>query len=145
MGHVSNGIGADQKKQHGFVALFANLPQSLDRITQAAALDFEFAHPPGGLRLDGELQHFQPLGVGCVRTFSLQRLDGCRREPNLVERCLLLTRTSQRKMAVVHRVETTAVDAETHEKVNDRESTNGFRTSGTDAPIVTCGNPNGHW
>ena len=45
---------------------------------------------------------------------SLQWLNRSRCEPNLVQPRLLLTRTGNRQMSVVHRVKTTAKNAESH-------------------------------
>ena len=67
-----------------------------------------------GSELDGQLQHFEPLGVGGVRALLLERLDGGRREPDFVERGLLLARVGEREVAVVHGIEAAAENAETH-------------------------------
>ncbi len=41
MGHVLNRVGTQQKKEHGFGQLFAELAECVDRKAQPSTIDFE--------------------------------------------------------------------------------------------------------
>ena len=45
-------VGADHEKQFGLRQLDVNLPQRVDRVAEAAAVDFERADAPSGPRTD---------------------------------------------------------------------------------------------
>ena len=50
-----------------------------------------------------------------MRAALLERLNGGRHEPDFIQRGLLVAGSREREVAVVHRIETAAENAETHE------------------------------
>ena len=128
--HVAHGVGADQEEEFGLGQFVVNLPQRVDRVAEAAAVDFERADAPvdsgsrttrlAELGFDRQVEHFDALGVGGVRAAVLERLDGRRREPDFIERSLLVARTGERQVAVVHGIEAAAENAETHGELGAR-------------------------
>ena len=66
---------------------------------------------------DGELDHLAPGFAGRDHGIEFVRRLSGGNEPDLVELALLPTLLGQHEMAVVNRVERTAVDAKSHESI----------------------------
>src|SRR4051812_27456990 len=101
-----------------------NLPKCVHGVAETATVDFNRADSPGWFIHDCQPQHFHPMLVGRTWAFLLQRLNGRRREPDFVELRLLLACAGNRQMGIVHRIKTSAENAETHE-LNARDWAGG--------------------
>src|SRR5262249_53628532 len=107
--------GAHQQEQLAARILGVQTLERIDRVAEAATIDFAGVDLEGFVAANRELEHFDAIDGWGKRLILLVGRNRGRGEPDRVEAALHAATLGQEEVAVVNRIEAAAEEAEAHE------------------------------
>lgn len=109
-------VGSDDQVYLVIGLLLLEGMQRVDRIVGTWQLILDAAYTQALMATDGEFEHLLPVGIRGkrLRRGSLQRVQRAANEPHLIDETLTHQIVAEGYVSRMHRIETAAVDADSH-------------------------------
>ena len=114
MGKVREHVAPHQKKEFPAGTLFVKMAERVDRVVHPAAVRFITAHRERRISGNRQFQHFDALRGRRQLAILFVRRHRRGQKPYRVQPALLPATFRQQQMPVMHRIKSSAEDAESH-------------------------------